>query len=217
VQLKRRAWFGVIAAVCVAGVTMAGCGADTDGSPVGPSLVSLTLSSRIDVIPANGTLEITAIVTNLAGGTVPDGTPVTFTTTLGRVEPASTTTRNGTATATFFAGTSVGNAEVRATSGSVPSTNALQLSVGGASIQISVNARDLGGLNVEATAVVTGATPVQFEWYFQRASLPEVTTTAGLARYQYPSPGFKDINVRVTLSDGRRALGSAAVILNEFQ
>lgn len=133
-----------------------------------------------------------------------------------RLEPADITTRNGTATTTYFVGASVGTAEVRATSGSTPSSNALQLSVGGTSIQVSVNARDLGGFNVEATAVVTGATPVQFEWFFQRGSLPEVITTAGLARYLYPSPGFKDINVRVTLSDGRRALGSAAVIINEF-
>lgn len=206
----------MIGAVCLAGVSMAGCGADTDGSPVGPSQVALTLSTRVDVIPPGGSVEVTVVVTNLAGGSVPDGTPVHLTTTLGRVEPADITTRNGTATTTYFAGAAVGTAEVRATSGSTASTNALQLSVGGTSIQVSVNARDLGGFNVEATAVVTGATPVQFEWFFQRGSLPEVITTAGLARYLYPSPGFKDINVRVTLSDGRRALGSAAVIINEF-
>lgn len=197
----------------LAGLTLVGCGGDNN--PVGPTQVSLTLSSRVDVIPANGTLEITAIVTNLAGGTVPDGTPVAFTTSLGRVEPASTTTRNGVATATFFGGGTAGTAAVRATSGSTASTNALQLSVGGTAIQISVGARDLGGRNVEATALVTGATPVQFEWFFERKDLPEVITTGSTAYYVYPAPGFKDLNVRVTLSDGRRALGSAAVIVGE--
>ena len=82
-----------------------------------------------------------------------------------------------------------------------------------AGVTLSVTAVDLGGHNVLATADVRGATGVQFEWYFERANLPEVVTTSNQARYVYTLPGFKDFTVRVTLADGRRALGSGAVVV----
>jgi hypothetical protein len=82
-----------------------------------------------------------------------------------------------------------------------------------AGIAVSVGAVDLGGRNVLATADVRGAAGVQFEWYFERGPAPEVVTTAHQARYVYPLPGFKDFTVRVTLADGRRVLGSGAVIV----
>jgi hypothetical protein len=82
-----------------------------------------------------------------------------------------------------------------------------------AGVTLSVIAVDLGGHNVLATADVRGAAGVQFEWYFERGSLPEVVTTTNQARYVYTLPGFKDFTVRVTLADGRRALGSGAVVV----
>lgn len=82
-----------------------------------------------------------------------------------------------------------------------------------AGVGIGVSAIDIGGRNVVATADVIGATAVQFEWYFERASLPEVVTTTNQARYIYPLPGFKDYMVRVTLADGRRGIASGAVIV----
>ena len=72
-----------------------------------------------------------------------------------------------------------------------------------AGVTLSVTAVDLGGHNVLATADVRGAAGVQFEWYFERGSLPEVVTTSNQARYVYTLPGFKDFTVRVTLADGR--------------
>lgn len=80
-------------------------------------------------------------------------------------------------------------------------------------VAVSVTAVDVGGHNVLATAEVSGATGVQFEWYFERASLPEVVTFTNQARYVYTLPGFKDFTVRVTLADGRRALGSGHVVV----
>jgi len=82
-----------------------------------------------------------------------------------------------------------------------------------AGVGIGVSAIDLGGRNVLATADVSGAIAVQFEWYFERASLPEVITSTNQARYIYPLPGFKDYMVRVTLADGRRGIASGAVIV----
>jgi hypothetical protein len=83
-----------------------------------------------------------------------------------------------------------------------------------AGVSLAVTAVDLGGHNVLATVDVRGAAGVQFEWFFERGSLPEVVTTSNQARYVYGLPGFKDLTVRVTLADGRRALGSAAVIVD---
>lgn len=82
-----------------------------------------------------------------------------------------------------------------------------------AGVALSIAAMDLGGHNVLATAEVQGAAGVQFEWYFERGPAPEVVTTTHQARYVYMRPGFKDFTVRVTLADGRRVLGSGAVIV----
>jgi hypothetical protein len=82
-----------------------------------------------------------------------------------------------------------------------------------AGVGVSVAAEDLGGRNVLATANVQGAAGVRFEWYFERDQAPDVVTTAHQASYVYARPGFKDFTVRVTLADGRRVLGSGAVIV----
>jgi hypothetical protein len=80
-------------------------------------------------------------------------------------------------------------------------------------VSVSVNAVDLGGRNVLAVADVQGAVATSFEWFFERRPLPDVTTTSNRASYVYDLPGFKDFTVRVTLVDGRRALGSGAVVV----
>ena len=126
--------------------------------------------------------------------------------------PVETTTRNGLATATFYADSATGTAEVRSSSGSVTS-NTVQLSVGGTAVRLSLSAVDLGGHNVLATATLQGGTATQYEWFFERQALPEVVTFTNQARYVYTLPGFKDLTVRVTLSDGRRLLGGTSVIV----
>ncbi len=188
----------------------AGC-SDT-GSPVAPTQLSVSVSTAADIVPPNGVAQITAIVADQNGAPAPDGTTVQFTTTLGRMEPAQSVTRLGVATASFVPGGATGVADVRAQVGTAQS-GPVQLSVGNNVVQIAVDARALGGLNVLATANVSGGQAVRYEWYFERAANPEVISTSNQARYIYPSPGFKDLTVRVTLADGRRILGSAAVIV----
>jgi hypothetical protein len=80
-------------------------------------------------------------------------------------------------------------------------------------VAVSISAVDLGGRNVLATANLQGAAAVQFEWYFERGPVPEVVTGASQAGYVYELPGFKDFTVRITLADGRRILGSGAVVV----
>lgn len=195
--------------LAVAGVT--GCGETT--SPAAPSQsLTVSISARADIVPPGGVAQVTAVVSDQSGAPAPEGTTVQFVSTLGRMDPAAAPTRLGIATATFIPNGTIGVADVRAQVGSIQS-GALQLSVGNSTVQVGLSAADLGGRNVLATALVQGGDPVRFEWYFERQANPEVVTTTNQARYIYPLPGFKDLNVRVTLADGRRVLGSAAVIV----
>jgi len=86
---------------------------------VAPSNSSITLVAATNVLPVNGSVEITAVVLqgsqtagggNNGGGTttgtgtpVHNGTVVSFTTTLGRIEPADAETDNGKAVVRLIA------------------------------------------------------------------------------------------------------------------
>jgi hypothetical protein len=202
---------GILVGLVLAAGTNGACGGSS--SPAAPTQLSVSVSAVADIVPPNGVAQITAAVADQNGAPAPDGTTVQFTTTLGRMDPAQTSTRLGVATAAFVPGGATGMADVRAKVGAVQS-GPIQLSVGTSTVQVAVDARALGGLNVVATANVSGGQAVQYEWYFERAATPEVISASNQARYIYPSPGFKDLTVRVTLADGRRILGSAAVIVD---
>lgn len=97
-------------------------------APTG-STVQLTVNTTR--LPLNGTAEITAVVTEAAGTAPQNGTSVTFTTTLGTIEPSEARTTNGLATATFRAGSTSGTARIGAVSGSA-SAEAVEVAIGGA-------------------------------------------------------------------------------------
>jgi len=81
----------------------------TGGQPT-----SLFLTKSTDQLPADGvsTAIITAIVADEHNNPVPDGTPVTFTTSLGLVAPGSLPTAAGVAEATLRSSTQAGRAVV---------------------------------------------------------------------------------------------------------
>jgi adhesin/invasin len=82
------------------------------------SIIALYVSPS----PANdGSLNLLATVTEEAGTPVQNGTLVTFTTTLGRLDPTSAETTNGQATVKFFADGLSGTATVSAFSGGATS------------------------------------------------------------------------------------------------
>src|SRR4051812_28005696 len=82
-----------------------------------PSGAIITLTSGATALSIGGSTTLTAQVLE-QGGTAPqDGTTVTFTTTLGSVEPASAQTKGGQATVTFRAGNASGTATITASSG----------------------------------------------------------------------------------------------------
>ncbi len=82
-----------------------------------PTDSTISLSVNTTTLPLSGTAQVTAVVLE-SGGTAPqNGTVVTFTTTLGQVDPVEARTTNGLASTTFHAGTRSGTATIRGFSG----------------------------------------------------------------------------------------------------
>jgi PKD repeat protein len=79
-------------------------------------------------------------------------------------------------------------------------------------VTASMEAVDLGGLNVLATADVQGAPVARYEWTFDLSGAV-VTTTSPRANYTYSAAGFKDLQLRAILSDGRTIRASTQVIV----
>jgi len=128
-----------------------------------PSSSTVTVSSSALVVPTGGTAQITAMVIESGGTTVQNGTSVRFTTTLGRMDPADAQTRNGIATATFYAGDVSGVANIQATSGGIGGTTSATGGTGTTTtwtnaVQISVGAAAVGAVHVRSSAGSVPAT-----------------------------------------------------------
>src|SRR5215472_12286607 len=83
-----------------------------------PSGSTITLTSPVTALPVNGTARIYAQVIEPSGTPPHSGTQVTFTTTLGTIQPANAETdTNGQVAVTFSAGNSNGTAVITAISG----------------------------------------------------------------------------------------------------
>jgi Big-like domain-containing protein/PKD domain-containing protein len=112
-----------------------------------PSGSVITLTSTATVLPFNGTTTIAAQVIEAAGTPPHSGTHVTFTTTLGTIQPSDAETdSSGIARATFSAGAQSGTATINAISGgsSVGANGAVKILVGSAGV---------GRVNVSASPV----------------------------------------------------------------
>ena len=78
-----------------------------------------TISISVDkpVLPINGQATVRAVVMEVSGTPVHNGTMVTFTPTIGSVNPPEAPTVNGIATSTFLAGPASGSGVIHAFSG----------------------------------------------------------------------------------------------------
>ena len=127
---------------------------------VAPSGSSLTLLATTNVLAVNGSTDIIAVIIEggLAAGTattagsvvagvgtpVHDGTLVTFTTTLGHLEPGESTTRNGRAAVRLVGDGRSGTATITAFSGGA--TNTLDVDIGAAAatrVAVTANPQSL--------------------------------------------------------------------------
>jgi adhesin/invasin len=140
-----------------------------------PTESTITLYANGTSVPLNGGVDVIATVIEDAGTPVQNGTVVTFTTTLGRFEPAEARTNGGKATARLVADGRSGTATVFATSGGAKSEE-LTLPVGGAAaagiilratpssvsgtggtVQIVATVRDEGGNGLPGVLVAFSA------------------------------------------------------------
>ena len=162
-RCTRGRWWPVAAAAGLAVCLAAAAATSCDKMPLAaPTDSTITLFANSTTVGLNGSIEITATVIESAGTPVQNGTVVTFTTTLGTIEPNEARTNNGKVTVKLLAGTRSGTAEVRAFSGGTSSADALTVTVGAAAagkVELLGNPSALpaaGGV-VQLTAIVSDA------------------------------------------------------------
>ena len=96
-----------------------------------PTQSTITITTNRTILPVNGEATITATVIEQSGTPVHNGTVVTFTTTLGAIDPVEACTNGGTSTACLTAGTQSGTTSVGAISGGAVATP-IEIQIGGA-------------------------------------------------------------------------------------
>ena len=152
-----------------------------------PTGSSVTLTANTEFLPVNGVAELTATVIESAGTFVQNGTLVSFSTTLGTLEPAEARTQGGKATVRLHAGTRSGTATIRAVSGSAAgsggddggTSNQVTIAIGSAGAgRVALSANPSSVPSTGGTSVVTA---VVFDTSGNRlAGVPvSFTTTAG--------------------------------------
>lgn len=140
-----------------------------------PTESTITLFATATSVSPNGSTDIVATVIEQAGTAVQNGTVVSFTTTLGRIEPAEARTQNGKVTVKLTADGRSGVAQVTAFSGGAASeklelpigsaaaetvtvrAEPARLSPGGGSAQIVALVRDLAGNALTGASVAFSA------------------------------------------------------------
>ena len=160
-----------------------------------PTESVITVVSDRAVVPINGTAQIVATVIEQGGTPAHNGTLVTFTTTLGTLDPREAVTNNGQAVVTLRAGTASGTAEIGAFSGSARTEAPVMIAIGGAAaaaLTLSANPAAVPptGATVTIVAAVTDASgnlltgvPVSFTTSAGTlASVTVVTDSSGEAR-----------------------------------
>ena len=114
-----------------------------------PTESTIQLFSTAPSVPLNGSIDLVATITEKAGTPVPDGTLVSFVTTLGRVDPSETRTTNGKATTKLMAGTQSGTATVTAFSGAATGGSG-DNTTAGASVEVAIGAAAAATVTVRA-------------------------------------------------------------------
>src|SRR5215813_9162248 len=147
-----------------------------------PVTTTVSLNSEVDIIATvieNGTTSTTgggtaATPTSRAGAGTPvqNGTVITFTTTLGRIEPSDARTHNGQVTVKLITGGASGTANVTAFSGGASASIPLKVGTAGVGrVVVTATPQVLGSAGGTATVLATvtdadggviGGVPVTF-------------------------------------------------------
>lgn len=180
-----------------------------------PTGSTVTLTANTEILPINGTAELTATVLESAGTFVQNGTVVTFSTTLGTLEPAEARTNGGKATVRLIAGTRSGRATIRAVSGSAgggsgeTASNQVTIDIGGAAAgRIAISANPT---NVPTTGGTSAITAVVFDTSGNRLSgVPVSFTTTGGSLSASVVTSDANGEARTTLTTTRTATVTAS-------
>ena len=97
-----------------------------------PTESTIQLFAAATSVSSTGSTDIIATVTEESGTAVQNGTVVSFTTTLGRIEPSEARTSNGRVTVKFTADGRSGTARITAFSGGAATEEPLELPIGSA-------------------------------------------------------------------------------------
>ena len=125
-----------------------------------PTGSTITLVSGATALPMNGSSTLIAQVIESSGTPPHSGTSITFTTTLGTIQPSTTTTDvNGRATVTFLAGANNGTATINAISGAATTAaSPIKISLGTASVaSVSVGANPTNVSSFGGVSVITAS------------------------------------------------------------
>src|SRR6266571_6043666 len=128
-----RAWVFVTGALAAAALT----GACQKVPLLAPSGSTITITASTTALPVNGTTQLVAQVIEPSGTPPHSGTEITFTTTLGTIQPAQAETdAAGRVVVTFNAGTANGTAVITAISGgaSASGNSAIKIAIGTAAV-----------------------------------------------------------------------------------
>lgn len=130
------------------------------------SVQSLNLQAASTSLPADGTstTTVTATIVGSGNAAVPDGTPVTFSTSSGAISPAETTTTGGQATATLTAGATAGPCTITVRAGGrtatttvsfLPSDQGNRGSIALVATPTTIQVLNSGGTATQSTVVAT--------------------------------------------------------------
>jgi hypothetical protein len=148
----------------VAAVGLAAC----DKVPLlAPTNSTIRLTASVGVVATNGSIDITAVVIESGGTPVQNGTVVTFSSSLGAIEPREGRTTNGQVTVKYVSGGQSGKATISAFSGGTKSDD-LEILVGGAAaVAVTLRADSTvlpstgGTTALYATVLDTGGNPIR--------------------------------------------------------
>jgi hypothetical protein len=185
-------------------------------SLVAPSGSSIILTAQATALPANGTTDIIGQVLEAAGTPPHSGTVITFTTTLGSIEPAEARTdTSGRVIVKFRAGANNGTAIINATSGGATTlrtdgSGAVRIAVGTAAIaRVSVSASPNPVPAIGGTTTIT-ANLADINGNVLPSAPVFFTTTAGSLSETLVNTGA-DGSARTSLTTSVQATVSATV------
>ncbi len=168
--------------------------------------VSVALTTDPSTTPVGTSALLTATVTDLSGAPVPDGTAVSFATSLGSVAPATATTLGGVATATVSS-TLAGTALVTATAVGVDATALVTFTVGApASLALTATPNLILANGISQSVVVAQVTDA----FGNPVPGVPVLFLAGIGNFS-PNSGTTDATGRVTVTLTSTVPGSEMV------